>query len=44
MRCRPAERSLGYDINNIDPARNATNNDTVRVTGGLKGEISSTWT
>ncbi len=36
--------SLGYNMNGIDPARNATNNDTVRITGGLKGEISPTWT
>jgi iron complex outermembrane receptor protein len=35
---------LGYNMNAIDPARNQTNNDTVRVTGGLKGTISSTWT
>jgi iron complex outermembrane recepter protein len=36
---------LGYDMNDIDPARNQTNNDTVRVTGGLKGMIGgSSWT
>ena len=35
---------LGYNMNAIDPARNQTNNDTVRVTGGLKGTISSTCT
>ena len=40
----PVGYSLGYNMNGIDPARNATNNDTVRITGGLKGEISSTWT
>jgi iron complex outermembrane recepter protein len=39
----PVGYSLGYNMNGIDPARNATNNDTVRITGGLKGEISSTW-
>ena len=40
----PVGYSLGYNMNGIDPARNATNNDTVRITGGLKGEISPTWT
>jgi iron complex outermembrane receptor protein len=40
----PVGYSLGFNMNGIDPARNATNNDTVRITGGLKGEISSTWT
>ncbi len=39
----PGGALLGYDIDGIDPARNATNNDTVRITGGLKGTISSTW-
>ena len=39
----PVGYSLGYNMNGIDPARNATNNDTVRLTGGLKGEISPTW-
>jgi outer membrane receptor protein involved in Fe transport len=34
---------LGYDVNDIDPARNQTDNNTVRVTGGLKGTITSTW-
>jgi iron complex outermembrane recepter protein len=34
---------LGYDMNDIYPARNETNNDFVRVTGELKGVISSTW-
>jgi outer membrane receptor protein involved in Fe transport len=34
---------LGYNMNAIYPARNETNNDVVRVTGGLKGTISSTW-
>ena len=34
---------LGYDMNNIYPARNETNNDVVRVTGELKGAISPTW-
>ena len=35
--------SLSYNMN-VKPARNATNNDTVRITGGLKGNISPTWT
>ncbi|HTB65645.1 MAG TPA: TonB-dependent receptor [Steroidobacteraceae bacterium] len=35
---------LGYNMNAIDPARNQTNNDVVRLTGGLKGTISPTWT
>ena len=39
----PVGYSLGYNMNGIDPARNATNNDLVRITGGLKGAISSTW-
>ena len=34
---------LGYDVNNIDAARNETSNNTVRVTGGLSGTITSTW-
>jgi outer membrane receptor protein involved in Fe transport len=34
---------LGYNMNAIDPARNETNNATVRVTGGLKGTLSSSW-
>jgi len=34
---------LGYNMNGIYPARNETNNDTVRVTGGLNGTISSAW-
>ncbi len=34
---------LGFNMNAIDPARNETNNDTVRLTGGLKGTISNTW-
>jgi iron complex outermembrane recepter protein len=34
---------LGYNMNAIDPARNQTDDDTVRITGGLKGTISSTW-
>jgi outer membrane receptor protein involved in Fe transport len=34
---------LGYNMNAIDPARNQTNNDTVRVTGGLNGTLSSSW-
>jgi iron complex outermembrane recepter protein len=36
---------LGYNMNAIDPARNQTNNDTVRLTGGLRGQIGdSSWT
>jgi iron complex outermembrane recepter protein len=34
---------LGYNMNAIDPARNETNNDTLRITGGLNGQISETW-
>jgi len=34
---------IGFNMNNIAPARNETNNDVVRITGGLKGQISSTW-
>jgi iron complex outermembrane recepter protein len=34
---------LGYNMNGIAPARNETNNHVTRVTGGLKGNISSTW-
>jgi iron complex outermembrane recepter protein len=39
----PGGALLGYDMNDIDPARNQTDNNTVRITGGLKGNISSTW-
>jgi iron complex outermembrane receptor protein len=39
----PGGALLGYNMNDIDPARNQTDNDTVRITGGLKGTISSTW-
>jgi iron complex outermembrane recepter protein len=39
----PGGALLGYDMNDIDPARNQTNNDTVRVTGGLNGRLSSSW-
>jgi iron complex outermembrane recepter protein len=39
----PRGALLGYNMNAIYPARNETNNDVVRVTGGLKGTISSTW-
>jgi len=35
---------LGYNMNAIDPARNQTENDVVRITGGLKGTINSSWT
>ena len=35
---------LGFNMNAIDPARNDTNNDTVRVTGGLKGTLGGNWT
>ena len=34
---------LGYNMNAIDPARNETNNTTVRFTTGLKGKLNSTW-
>src|SRR6185312_8474088 len=34
---------LGYNMNAIYPARNETNNDVVRITGGLEGTISPTW-
>ena len=34
---------LGYNMNAIDPARNQTDNNTIRITGGLSGTISSTW-
>jgi outer membrane receptor protein involved in Fe transport len=34
---------LGYNMNGVAPARNQTNNAVVRVTGGLKGQISSSW-
>lgn len=39
----PRGALLGYNMNAIDPARNETNNDTVRVTGGLSGTISQDW-
>jgi len=39
----PGGALLGYNMNAIYPARNQTNNEVVRVTGGLKGQISSTW-
>jgi iron complex outermembrane recepter protein len=34
---------LGYNMNGIAPARNETNNRVTRITGGLKGTISSSW-
>jgi len=34
---------LGFNMNAINPARNQTDNNTVRFTGGLSGSISSTW-
>lgn len=34
---------LGFNMNGIAPARNETNNDTVRVTGGLNGMLQGTW-
>ncbi len=34
---------LGYNMNGIAPARNETNNNTVRVTGGLNGMLSGSW-
>ena len=40
----PGGALLGYNMNAIDPARNQTDNDVVRVTGGLNGTIgSSSW-
>ena len=39
----PGGALLGYNMNAIDAARNQTNNHVVRVTGGLKGTLSSTW-
>ncbi len=40
----PGGALLGYNMNAIDPARNQTDNETIRLTGGLKGNISSSWT
>lgn len=34
---------LGYNMNAIDPARNVTHNHVERVTGGMNGDITSTW-
>jgi len=34
---------LGFNMNGIAPARNATNNNVVRVTGGFRGEIAGSW-
>ena len=39
----PRGALLGYNMNAIDAARNETNNDAVRFTGGLKGTLSSSW-
>jgi iron complex outermembrane recepter protein len=39
----PGGALLGYNMNAIDPARNQTDDDLVRITGGLNGTISSTW-
>ncbi|HEY6924798.1 MAG TPA: TonB-dependent receptor [Steroidobacteraceae bacterium] len=39
----PGGALLGYNMNAIDPARNETNNDTLRITGGLNGTISQSW-
>ena len=39
----PGGALLGYNMNAIDAARNQTNNHVERVTGGLKGSLSSTW-
>jgi outer membrane receptor protein involved in Fe transport len=39
----PGGALLGYNMNGINPARNETNNDVVRVTGGLKGTIGPKW-
>ncbi len=40
----PGGALLGYNMNAIDPARNQTDDNVVRVTGGLNGVISSSWT
>ncbi|MGH8219280.1 MAG: TonB-dependent receptor domain-containing protein, partial [Steroidobacteraceae bacterium] len=34
---------LGYTMTAIDPARNVTHNHVERLTGGLNGDITSTW-
>jgi iron complex outermembrane receptor protein len=39
----PGGALLGYTITDTDPARNQTNNQTIRLTGGLKGTFFSTW-
>jgi len=39
----PGGALLGFNMNGIAPARNETNNKVVRITGGLKGTISSSW-
>jgi iron complex outermembrane recepter protein len=40
----PGGALLGADVTDINPARNQTNNQTIRITGGLKGSFFSTWT
>jgi iron complex outermembrane receptor protein len=39
----PGGALLGYNMNAIDPARNVTDDDVVRITGGVNGTFSSTW-
>jgi len=39
----PGGALLGYNMNAIYPARNVTHNHVERVTGGLSGDITSTW-
>ncbi|HXS28875.1 MAG TPA: TonB-dependent receptor plug domain-containing protein, partial [Steroidobacteraceae bacterium] len=39
----PAGALLGYNMNGIYPARNVTHNHVERLTGGLSGDITSTW-
>ena len=39
----PRGALLGFNMNAIDAARNETNNHATRVTGGLKGTLSSSW-
>ena len=35
---------LGFDMNDIDPARNVTHDHVERFTGGLNGDIAGSWT
>jgi outer membrane receptor protein involved in Fe transport len=39
----PNGAMLGRNVTNIIAARNETNNETWRVTGGLKGRLTGTW-